>query len=583
MADDKEGFHKQASRLFLGVFLFVLLCVPRLFSLDAHWSSDEARWLRRSTDFIFAVRAGEFDQTLIAYHPGVMTMWVGGLRAFLLDTAEQVSIKQLVFARWFIGTAVLIGLLEAFFLLHRLFGLWSSVISFTFLASSPLFLAQSRRVHTDALAAVFCLLAVLLFLLYCDIAQKRRYLIGSGIAFGLACLSKSYSLVLLLWVPVCLLLFRARDGTWRQFFFDALVSVLCFLSCGLLTVIGLWPIFWTPAFGLLGLCLLGTTTVLFGTSQAEKHNLPAAGSSLRCLRLLSSMVVLLVISGYAIQTVWTVFDRVGAAVTTPHEVEHFFQGKVTNDPGWLFYPFVLSIKSAPFTLPLTLGGYLFLWKQRHRKQYARQFQVVLALACVVVLFTLCLSLTAKKFSRYLLPAFPILDVLAGVGLFCLVRQIGQRVRPAWGGLRRACQVACVVLVLGLTAIPVFALHPYYGTYYNLFWKVTDITKIITMGDASGLDLAATYLNQKPGAKNMTVQVSPLAGEFFSYYFIGRAYSNDRIKLKADYEVVYIRDSQVGRVPQTGKRNGTLEYVITLNGIDHVWIYRLKDSKSQSGD
>ena len=155
MANGEKGLHKQTPHLFLAVFLLVLFCVPWLCSLDAHWSSDEARWLRRSADFIFAVRAGEFDQMLIAYHPGVMTMWFGGLRAFFGDTAERVSIKQLVFARWFIGAAVLIELLGAFFLLHRLFGLWISVISFTFLASSPLFLAQFRRVHTDALAAVF--------------------------------------------------------------------------------------------------------------------------------------------------------------------------------------------------------------------------------------------------------------------------------------------------------------------------------------------------------------------------------------------------------------------------------------------
>lgn len=46
----------------------------------------------------------------------------------------------------------------------------------------------------------------------------------------------------------------------------------------------------------------------------------------------------------------------------------------------------------------------------------------------------------------------------------------------------------------------------------------------------------------------------------------------------DYEVVYIRDLQIGRVSQTGTLNGELEAVITLNGIDHVWIYRILPSK-----
>lgn len=41
---------------------------------------------------------------------------------------------------------------------------------------------------------------------------------------------------------------------------------------------------------------------------------------------------------------------------------------------------------------------------------------------------------------------------------------------------------------------------------------------------------------------------------------------------ADYEVVYIRDTQIGHVPQAGSLNGQLEHIIPLNSIDHVWIY-----------
>ena len=42
----------------------------------------------------------------------------------------------------------------------------------------------------------------------------------------------------------------------------------------------------------------------------------------------------------------------------------------------------------------------------------------------------------------------------------------------------------------------------------------------------------------------------------------------------DYEVVHLRESQVGWVPQMGTLNGELEHVITLNGIEYVWIYRI---------
>ena len=267
-------------------------------------------------------------------------------------------------------------------------------------------------------------------------------------------------------------------------------------------------------------------------------------------------------------------------MTTAHEVEHFFLGKVVHDPGWLFYLFTLSIRSTSFTIPLVILGFVFLWKRRGETHTSnQQFRIAISLLCSMLLFILCLSLTAKKFSRYLLPVFPMLDLLAGFGLFYGVKWIGKRFR--FERFRQVGQSACIVLVFALTAVQVFALHPYYGTYYNPCWKVTDITKLITVGEASGLDLAAKYLNQKPNATQLSVQVSPLGTEFFQYYFKGSTYRTDKRSDKGsepsrgvDYEVVYIRDSQIKWVPQAGTQGGTLEHVITLNDIDHVWIYRI---------
>ena len=202
--------------LFLVLCLFAVASVSRLFSLGAHWTADEAGWLDRSTVFMAAVEMGNFSETLVAFHPGVITVWIAALRTFFTD--PHVSVQGLALARWFIGVVLLIGIGIAAVLLYRLFGRWIAIIGATFLSFSPLFLAQSRRVHTDALAAIFVLLTVLSLLLYCDTPQKRRYLIGSGIAFGLACLAKSNSLILLLWLPICFALFRNREETWRQFF-----------------------------------------------------------------------------------------------------------------------------------------------------------------------------------------------------------------------------------------------------------------------------------------------------------------------------------------------------------------------------
>ena len=101
--------------------LFSCISVPRL-SLDAPWSSDEARGLHRSAQFMSAVKQGEFSETLIAHHPGVTTMWLAGLRTFFIP--PRVDVPNLARARWFIGVVVWIGLGIACFLIYRLLGRW---------------------------------------------------------------------------------------------------------------------------------------------------------------------------------------------------------------------------------------------------------------------------------------------------------------------------------------------------------------------------------------------------------------------------------------------------------------------------
>ena len=205
------------------------------------------------------VKQRQFSATHIAHHPGVTTMWIAGIRTFF--TEPRVDIENLAYARWFIGIVISAGISIICLLLYQLFGRGVAIVSFASLAFSPLLLAQSRRVHTDALATIFILLTVLLFLIYCQNRQFRRYLILSGITFGLALLSKSYALILLPLVPLSLFLFRNQEKRSRRFL-THIAETLYFLNCAVLTVFSLWPVFWTLPFGLLSVCLLGTTHAL---------------------------------------------------------------------------------------------------------------------------------------------------------------------------------------------------------------------------------------------------------------------------------------------------------------------------------
>jgi len=297
--------------------------------------------------------------------------------------------------------------------------------------------------------------------------------------------------------------------------------------------------------------------------------------------LLLPGIVLVLVCANITSTMWFVFDRVGWAVTTPHEVGHFFLGKTVNDPGWLFYPLVLSIKSTPLMIPLVLIAGIRLWMLRKRSdETACRYRIFLSLIAVVVLFTICLSATSKKFDRYLLPAFLMLEILSAIGFveglkwcyFFLSSRFGiERINK----YKMPLTVITCLCFFCIQVMPVFALHPYYGTYYNLCWKTTEITQVISVGDGSGLDIAANYLNEKPNGHRIIVKVSPLVSHIMSRYFHGSVYqSNMPHGQIPDYEVVYIRDMQIGLVPQTGTLNGELECKISINGIDHVWIYRV---------
>ena len=196
------------------------------------------------------------------------------------------SVQGLTLARWFIGTALLSGIGVAAMLLYRLFGRWIALHRCgMFLSFSPLFLAQSRRVHTDALAATFVLLTVLSLLLYCDTIPKTplpcRF--WNRLWSSLPCQKQlPYSSLVGAYLlrPVS----ESRGNVVAVLSSRGLGAGLCFLSCTLLIVFALLPLFWTPICSdIWDVCLLGVT--LFAYRELQK------GERQRLTLYLASVVV----------------------------------------------------------------------------------------------------------------------------------------------------------------------------------------------------------------------------------------------------------------------------------------------------
>ena len=565
------------------ITLSLISFLPRILSLDAAWSSDETLWLFRSQAFALSVLDRGFSDTLQSYHPGVTTMWLGGLALWreygsALDTAPKFIQKKFLAPQRLAHTRLPIALMTALtillagLLLHRLFGHLVALFGTLFLAIDPFLVAESRRLHTDALATGFLMISFLCWLCYLEAdVSRRRYIIFSGISFGLACLSKSLAGGFLCVLPLVLIWYAKQ----RRFSVSRLLwATLLWGAVSLMTTLTLWPYFWTWHLGRLPmfpLLMAGGIAMAIIAAKQHRKDKPSISVSHRAgLGVLAGLVLVGMIA-FSLFASRFVLERVHWALTTPHEVPQLFLGQIRYAPNMLYYPIHGFVWSAPLTLPLAILATWMVWKQR--KQESKLFRVGVALVIFGVLYLFGLTVVAKKLARYLVISFPAWDVLASIGAVSLIRLLRNLVK------KPIFTYAMMASILFLQAAPVLSLHPNYRAYYHPLLPASWIVNNISLGGGMGLDLVAEYLNGKPNAEKLTAYVTPLGG-FLEHYFNGqtRTIDTQSTLLESDYVVVYIRDKQIGWVPSTEFfQKLTLEHIIRINSVDYVWIYRVNES------
>lgn len=581
---------------FLGIILITLslfIFLPRVLTLKAAWSSDETRWLFRSREFMLSVFDRDFSQTLQSYHPGVTTMWLGGLALWReygyglavapsLVARKFLSPTQLSNARLPVALLTCLIILVIGLLLRRLMGNAVACVSALFLALDPFFLAESRRLHTDALAAGFLIVSLLCWLCYLEAeVPRRREVVFSGISFGLACLSKSLAGGFLLFLPFLLFAYSKHSPKATS---RLLWSVFLWVATAVLTVILLWPYLWTlhlgsiPLSPLLIIAAFGMAIV--AAQRGSINTAPDADngpsgvdgkSASRIQAVLGKVIIacgLLGIIAIVLGASRPILNSVYWALTTPHEVPQLFLGHVSNAQGGLYYPVHALVWSAPLTIPLAAFAIWQVWRQR--KLSPSIFRVGLALLLFGCFYLCGLTLLAKKLARYLVITAPVWDVLAAIGAVALLRLLRETLRKPIRAY------AVLILVLSLQALPVLRLHPNYRAYHHPAIPAGWIANNISQGGGMGLDRAAEYLNNKPNAEQLTVYMTPLGG-FLGHYFKGQTRTLDPhiAPYKSDYVVVYIRDKQIGwTLPAQLSQVLALEHTVSVNGVDYAWIYKM---------
>jgi 4-amino-4-deoxy-L-arabinose transferase-like glycosyltransferase len=526
VARGRSSFVRLGPALLVGLLAIVL----RLPELDRYATIDESRWVSRSADFGSHLNERDLDKTFIVGHPGVTTMWLGlvGLgpervRAFsYLEGQTDVTrrdgyLEALVAARYppLVANAAAQGVMV--WLAWGLLGPGPAALGGLLMLLDPFLVAHSRLIHLDALLASFMGVAALASIAFWGGAERSArqnasswsYVVVAGLATGLALLTKAPGLYLVAFVPALATFEHIRSGRWRRpaGWTRWLLGLAAWLGLAGLVCALLWP-----ALRLRPLAVL-RQTLDFATRNA-------AG-----------------------------------------ERDNFFLGQPIEDPGPLFYPVALLFRATPLML---LGVVLLAYALVRWRRQSTSFWPALLLCAYAGGFVVFLTLAQKKFDRYELPVFPVLDLLAGLGLWMALR----------GLLRRRNSLS--VAVAALAAWPVLSVYPYYLAYYNpLLGGGSLAQRVLFVGWGEGLDRVAAYLNAKP-----IVLQAPTVATAYHRVLEAHLHGNNAMPLEqadlADYIVPYINGiqrHQKAEVLSSHLSGQDPEYVVWLNGIEYAQVYR----------
>jgi hypothetical protein len=194
--------------------------------------------------------------------------------------------------------------------------------------------------------------------------------------------------------------------------------------------------------------------------------------------------------------------------------------------------------------------------------------------------------SGRNSAHYVLTSYVALDILAAVGWVNVMEWLSKYV-PV--GVRQQLPIAVLGILIIIQAGSAFAFFPYYYTYYDPImeaWQPGRQNPNFGYGD--GLELAARYLAEKPGAANSPVIAFYGRGPF-SYFYPGKTEQLKPVYADAEnvpqlvqilheskYIVIYYELEQERDVPANVMRaleGVTPEKVIWLNDIEYIRIYR----------
>ena len=536
----------QRFMLRLPVWVIVLLLsglalLPRVSGLDDFYTTDEAYfWQDRVDRFSDALSMGDWAATNQTGHPGVTTMWLGSFGQRFAEMGGVAVATQgggaLFLAYLRTPLALINGLAVGlgYVLLRRLLPPRTALLAALLWATSPFLIAHSRLLHLDALLTSFTTLSLLsLCVATAPKPQRLLPLVVAGGCAGLALLTKAPALLLLPVTGLLLLIAEVRGkALTRQVVLAALgrasARFALWLAVVAVTFVALWPAMWVQPLASLG----------------------------------------------------AVVAEVFSNGTQPHNAGNFFLGQPVADPGWAFYLAVIAWRGEAVTLVglaallISIGAAL----RRSAAASATQEQwVTAALTLFAVLFTLALTLLAKKFDRYLLPIWPVLQILGAVGLLKLLQALSNYnlVAPTRRALNAIGSVGLLALIL---LQPIFTRTYYLAAYNPLLGGGVAAQNVLLVGWGEGMEQVGSWLSARPDLRRGAVLswLPPTLTPFVPAEVPVADLDLDTIVKPANYAVVY--QSVAARATRTVAAAYAMQtpplFTLRVQGVTYATVHQL---------
>ncbi len=543
--------------------LLLALWLPRGLALDRFVTVDEPKWLLRSANFYNALAHGNFKDTFQREHPGVTITWAGSagflwrfpgyvkispegnmtptrFHTFLRSYGRS-SLELLVASRTFVLLGIVLSLGLSFLIAVRLLGTLPAFLIFLLIAFDPFSIALSRMLHLDGLLSALMLLSLLSFLAYLFLNRRMGYLLLSAVAAGLAWLTKSPAFFLAPFFGLLLLITWLQSGRRtpirdlfrRRHLWQAFSPFLLWFAVAWLIFILLWPAMWVDPVG----------------------------------------------------SLTSVFSQATAYASEGHEIPSYFYGETQlgGISSWYFYPLVYLWRITPFIL---VGLVFVLLALLFPKVFPLEnTRLILVLLLFTGLFTIFMSLGAKKFDRYLLPIFAPLDLIAALGWLALLKAANRYAKRLSTISRRLAGGLLLGIVLLGQLWGVIQSFPYYLNYFNpILGGSKAATQVMMVGWGEGLDQAARYLNSLPQTGKERA-ISWYGDGCFSYFYdgvtvpIGLDFTFHDLR-KTDIVVLYLNQWQRGLPSPEFMayfEQLTPDHVVRINNLEYVRVYNLRNA------